>query len=102
MDKGVDKMKKAALIALVGISAVLLADCIVGYPTLAPPAVRAEVIITSPGPGYVWIAGYWGWRMGGYYWVPGRWTRAPRGRSWVDGRWERQGRRWIWRRGRWR
>ena len=95
-------MKKIVLVIILGVSAAILTDCIVAYPTMAPPAVRAEVVLTSPGPGFIWIAGYWGWRGGGYHWVPGRWARARHGRAWVDGRWEQRGRKWVWRRGHWR
>jgi hypothetical protein len=95
-------MKKAALLGLLGLIAVLVADCLVAYPTFGPPPLRAEVIVVSPGPGHVWIAGYWGWSTGRYVWVPGRWTRARAGRAWVPGRWEQRGRKWVWRRGYWR
>lgn len=95
-------MKKTALLALLGILAVLSADCFVGYPRVGPPALRAEIRVGPPGPGYVWISGYWGWGGGGYHWHSGHWARARHGRAWVDGRWERHGRRWVWRRGHWR
>jgi hypothetical protein len=94
-------MKKAAFLVLLGILMVLLADCVV-YPTFGPPALRAEVMIGRPGPGYVWIGGYWIWRSGEYRWHPGHWERARHGRSWVDGRWEQRGHRWVWRKGHWR
>jgi len=95
-------MKKAGWIVLLGITAVLLADCLVSYPRFAPPALRAEVVLASPGPGYVWIAGYYGWGGGRYYWGRGRWGRGRAGRAWVGGRWEQRGRNWVWRRGYWR
>jgi hypothetical protein len=92
---------KAAMLALVGLIVLMTTDCVV-WPEMGPPALRAEVIVARPGPAYVWIAGYWGWRAGGYYWVPGRWVRERPGRAWVPGRWERIGRHWEWRRGYWR
>ena len=31
-----------------------------------------------PGPGYLWVPGYWAWSDDfGYYWVPGTWVLAP-------------------------
>lgn len=95
-------MKKVALVVLLGLLAVLLTDCVVAYPTVPPPALRAEVILASPGPGFIWIRGYWGWRARGFYWVPGHWGRALRGRAWIDGRWEQRGRQWVWIKGHWR
>jgi hypothetical protein len=95
-------MKNFAWIIILGLSAVLLTDCIVAYPTVPPPALRVEVMLTRPGPAHVWIAGYWGWGGGGYHWVPGHWAKARRGRAWVDGRWEQKGRKWVWRRGHWK
>ena len=67
----------------------------------APPAPIAEYIPVSPYPGYVWIAGYWGWH-GGWYWVSGRYARPPaHGAVWVGGGWVHGGRGWVWHRGRW-
>jgi len=30
-----------------------------------------------PGPGFVWVDGYWSWMRGSYVWVAGYWTRPP-------------------------
>jgi hypothetical protein len=95
-------MKKAALLVLLGLISVFVADCFVGYPTFGPPPLRDEVIIRRPGAGYIWIGGYWGWSGGRYAWNSGHWTRAKAGRAWVPGRWEQRGRNWVWRRGSWR
>lgn len=95
-------MKKSVFIVLLGILTLLFADCLVSYPTFGPPALRAEVRVGSPGPGYVWIGGYWAWGGGNYYWHSGHWARARHGRSWADGRWEQRGRKYVWRRGHWR
>ena len=55
-----------------------------------PPAPRVEVIGVAPGPGYVWIRGFYRWGGGAYYWVPGRWAYPPYPRAvWVPGRWAR-------------
>ncbi|MEO8050646.1 MAG: hypothetical protein ABI833_09545 [Acidobacteriota bacterium] len=73
------------------------------YATTAPPPIRVETYGASPGPGYLWINGYWGYRGNNYVWTPGRWDRPPRGRRrWEDGRWQHRGNRYVWRDGRWR
>jgi len=73
------------------------------YARTAPPPIRVENYGRAPGPGYIWVNGYWGFRGNDYYWVSGRWERPPRGRRrWEDGRWEHRGDRYYWREGRWR
>jgi hypothetical protein len=42
-----------------------------------PPALRYERRPAMPGPGYVWMDGYWNWNGGRYVWVPGRWNQPP-------------------------
>ena len=73
------------------------------YSPVAPPPLRREVVIASPGPGFVWTAGYWSYAGRDYVWVPGAWVRPPRARAvWVAPRWERAGGRWGFRGGHWR
>src|SRR5581483_2184509 len=48
------------------------------YANTPPPPVRAEVVGVAPGPGYVWVNGYWGWRGNAYAWVPGYYAHPPR------------------------
>ena len=73
------------------------------YARTAPPPIRVESYGPAPGPGYVWINGYWGYRGNDYVWNAGRWERPPRGRRrWEDGRWEHRGNRYVWHEGRWR
>ncbi|HSP66452.1 MAG TPA: YXWGXW repeat-containing protein [Bryobacteraceae bacterium] len=83
-----------------------LAGCAGGYAYYAstpPPPLRTEVRIASPGAGFVWIDGYWGYRGGAYAWVPGVWMRPPRPRAvWTPGRWETRRGRYYYRQGRWR
>lgn len=73
----------------------------------APPTERAEVIVVSPGPSYVWARGHWYWNSVQWVWVRGhyiigrpgwRWahpTYVVRGPYWhrhwhyVPGRWVR-------------
>jgi hypothetical protein len=52
-----------------------------------PPAPQPEVIVESPGPGYVWAGGEWVWH-GRWVWAPGHWVYGPRpGAVWVGGVW---------------
>ena len=45
---------------------------VVGTPPPPPPAtVVAGPVGVAPGPGYVWVNGYWNWVNGGWVWVPG-------------------------------
>lgn len=69
----------------------------------APPPVYQDEIIERPGPGYVWIGGYWGWEHGRREWVRGHWELPPRGhRTWVEPRWEHRERGYVFIRGYWR
>jgi hypothetical protein len=97
----------ARYLILGGLAAITLTGCAGGYvgayARTPPPPIRVETYGPAPGPGYIWITGYWGYRSNNYYWVPGRWERPPRGhRRWEDGRWERHGDRYRWHDGRWR
>ncbi len=94
-------MKKAALAALLAACFALMVDCYSSWPVFGPPGPYAEVMIGSPGPGYVWIGGYWGWSHGRYVWIRGHWARH-RGRTWVPGGWERHGEHYEYHRGHWR
>lgn len=70
----------------------------------APPPPRASGYVgVAPGPGYVWVDGYYDWGGRSYVWVPGRWLRPPRPRAvWVPGRFVQHGRGHQWVRGHWR
>ena len=73
------------------------------YIRSGPPPVRAEVVAVSPGPGYVWVPGYYRYERTDYVWVAGRYERAPRGRArWVPSHWERDRRGWYLVEGHWR
>jgi len=73
------------------------------YVRTGPPPVRAEVVAVSPGPGYVWVPGYYQYRGSSYAWVAGRYERPPRARArWVQGHWERDRRGWYFVEGHWR
>ncbi|SRR5579883_38390 len=73
------------------------------YATAPPPPLRAEYIGAAPGPGYVWINGYWGWRGNTYTWVNGYYARPPRPHAvWVAPRWENYHGRYRFHEGHWR
>jgi hypothetical protein len=73
------------------------------YVRIAPPAPIIEARVVAPGPRYVWVPGYYGWRGGAYAWVAGRWEMPPRPRAvWVQGRWYQDRRGWYFREGHWR
>ena len=68
-----------------------------------PPAPRYGAVGFAPGPGYVWMDGFWDWRGANWYWMPGRWVVPPRPRAvWVPGYWSPHGRAYRFRPGRWR
>jgi hypothetical protein len=67
-----------------------------------PPPLRYEAQPPIPGPGYVWIDGYWGWRDGRYIWFPGRWNRPPyEGGYWVHSHWDHYPEGWRLHEGHW-
>jgi hypothetical protein len=73
------------------------------YLRVGPPAPVYEARVVSPGPGFVWISGYYRSDARGYVWVPGRWDRPPRARArWVPARWVHDRRGWYVVDGHWR
>jgi len=73
------------------------------YVRVGPPAPVYETRLVSPGPGFVWIPGYYRNEPRGYAWVPGRWERPPRARAqWVPARWVHDRRGWYVVEGHWR
>jgi YXWGXW repeat-containing protein len=44
---------------------------------IAPPLLPVYAQPPIPGPGYMWIPGYWAWNGYEYYWVPGYWELPP-------------------------
>ncbi|HEY4012880.1 MAG TPA: hypothetical protein VGM06_06065 [Polyangiaceae bacterium] len=73
----------------------------VGAPPPEPPP-QVEVVPASPGPDYVWIAGFHRWDGRGYVWVRGHYDRRPRQQAqWVRAHWERRGRGHVWVEGHW-
>ena len=101
--------KNGSLGALLLASAVTLGGCGTGgfraafYVPGPPPLSLREVIVASPGLGYVWIPGYHQWDGARYVWVGGRWDHAPRPHArWQSGRWRHSRQGWYFVDGRWR
>jgi hypothetical protein len=74
------------------------------YVVPAPPAPYVVGAVGyAPGPGYVWVDGFWTLNGGRWAWVNGRWAVPPRPHAvWVADRWERYGGGWRYHRGHWR
>jgi hypothetical protein len=70
--------------------------------TVAPPPIPVYVQPPIPGPGYIWVPGYWAWGDDDYYWVPGTWVLAPTvGYLWTPGYWHWRDDGYYWRAGYW-
>ena len=98
---------KSTVLCAVLLSALGLAACGGGYVSYAVPAPPAPYFVGpvgyAPGPGYVWIDGFWNLNGGRWNWMNGRWAVPPRPHAvWVADRWERHGHNWRYRRGHWR
>jgi hypothetical protein len=63
--------------------------------TQEPPPPVYETVGIAPGPGYLWIGGYYHWNGGGWVWYRGHYARPPHpGAHWIGPRYEiRAGRR---------
>jgi len=68
-----------------------------------PPPPRQEIIVAQPGPGYIWIGGYWAWHHHHHEWVGGHWEMPPHGHHvWVEPRWEHRCGSYVFIEGSWR
>ena len=73
------------------------------YVAVAPPPPVYEARVVAPGPGYVWVPGYYAWNGRGYVWSRGRWERPPHARAeWVPPRWQHDRRGYYVVEGHWR
>ncbi|HWX56773.1 MAG TPA: YXWGXW repeat-containing protein [Verrucomicrobiae bacterium] len=69
---------------------------------IGPPAVRYEAPPPSPGPGFVWMEGYWAPQGRRYVWVSGRWERAPyEGAYWTHPHYDHYPEGWRMHEGHW-
>jgi hypothetical protein len=99
-------MKRAFFPLLLAAASILSIGCAshvayAGY--YGPPTPRVERYGYAPGPGYVWIPGYYTWGGSSYNWVAGRWAMPPRPHArWVPGHYERRGGHSEYREGHWR
>ncbi|MGD0461500.1 MAG: hypothetical protein ABSB74_03325 [Tepidisphaeraceae bacterium] len=68
----------------------------------APPPEVVEVQPVMPGPGYIWIGGFYRWEYGRYVWHRGYWGRPPYGyHRWYGGHWEHRPHGYFYVGGRW-
>jgi hypothetical protein len=100
-------MKRKLLVAAVVMMGSVLSACAAhgAYVVRSgpPPAPRYGVVGVAPGPGYVWMDGFWDWRGANWHWMPGRWVVPPRPHAvWVPGYWSPHGRDYRFRPGHWR
>jgi hypothetical protein len=71
--------------------------------TEEPPAPYAEVVGVAPGPGYLWIGGYYHWSGARWVWYAGHYERPPHpGAVWVRPRYVVRGGTRVYVRGYWR
>ena len=69
---------------------------------IGPPVLPVYVQPICPGPGYIWVPGYWAYGPDGYFWVPGTWIFPPEvGLLWTPGYWDWDNGLYIWRDGYW-
>ena len=85
-------MKKLLLVSLLlAGSTVFAAHLSIGVNFGPPPPPPRVVYVAAPGPGYVWVAGYYYPVRRTWHWRPGYWTRPPYvGAYWVAPRYERR------------
>jgi hypothetical protein len=74
------------------------------FVNIGPPAPVVEVRAPPPpGPGYVWMPGYYRWDGRAYMWVPGSYVIAPwPGARWIPPHWEHRHGGWLFIEGHWR
>jgi hypothetical protein len=91
----------ALLVLVLAIPAASFAGVFVNI-TVAPPPLPVYAQPVCPGPGYMWVPGYWAWGDEGYYWVPGTWVMAPQpGLLWTPGYWGWERGAYLWHAGYW-
>src|SRR6516162_4306184 len=69
---------------------------------IAPPPLPVYEQPEIPGPGYLWVPGYWSYGPYGYFWVPGTWVEPPAvGLLWTPGYWGWSEGFYVWSPGYW-
>jgi hypothetical protein len=69
---------------------------------IGPPALPVYEQPVCPGPGFLWVPGYWANGPDGYFWVPGTWVEPPEvGLLWTPGYWAWEDDAYIWHAGYW-
>ena len=69
---------------------------------IAPPPLPVYEQPPIPGPGYLWVPGYWSYGPYGYFWVPGTWVEPPAvGLLWTPGYWGWSEGFYVWSPGYW-
>ena len=75
---------KALAVFLLAAASMAAADFSVGITIGPPPPPRVVPVQVTPGPGYMWVEGYWYPVGHNYQWHNGYWTRPPYvGAHWV-------------------
>ena len=71
-------LRATVLVAMLTYGSALAAQISIGIRIGSPPPPRVvRVIPPTPGPGFVWVEGYW-YPVGNHYrWHNGYWTRPP-------------------------
>jgi hypothetical protein len=70
--------------------------------TQDPPAPPYETVGIAPGPGFLWVGGFYHWNGGGWVWNRGHYARPPHpGAVWFRPRYEFRGGRRVYIRGYW-
>ncbi len=100
-------MKKTLISTCLGIVMTAAVTCASPYERIyvrvAPPTARVEARVVAPGPGYIWVPGYYVWDGRAYVWTAGRWMMPPRPRAeWVAPHWQHERRGWFFVEGHWR
>ncbi len=100
---------KVALVATVLAGSLAAAGCGGGYVGYGyrvpppPPPVEVGAIGYAPGPGFVWIDGFWDLHDSRWEWRRGYWARPPHSHArWERSYWEHHGRGYRFHRGHWR
>jgi YXWGXW repeat-containing protein len=80
----------AVVLALLAGGSLIAGQVSIGITIGPPPPPRVIAVVpASPGPQFVWIAGYWYPAGGRYRWHEGYWSRPPyEGARWVGPRYE--------------